>query len=74
MTTATKHTYVDFSEFAADFVGQIQWDKSGVGHCWVTEDPNDVPTEVYEGLADDRGIIHDGATCTVSGQHYRAIA
>ena len=71
MATMTM-TYTDPQQFAADYEGRIQIDRSGVGHCWVTVHPDDLRGEVLAALADEDGEIVAGATATVGGMHYRA--
>jgi hypothetical protein len=53
---------------------EIQYDKSGVGHCWVAADSMNCPADIQEEIA---GEIIDGKQDTCSdfvgsnGQHYR---
>ena len=52
----------------------IQYDKSGVGHCWVAADSIDCPEEIQEEIA---GEIIDGGVDSCdefvgsNGVHYR---
>ena len=53
---------------------EIQYDKSGVGHCWVAADGDNCPASVVEEIAAE--IIDGGKTecddyVASNGQHYR---
>jgi hypothetical protein len=52
---------------------QVQWDKSGIGHCWVNKPADDLPAETREEITAE---ISDGnKSCddfiASNGQHYR---
>ncbi len=50
----------------------VQWDKSGVGHCWIslTDVPTDVRTEI-EGEIIDGGSESCEDYAASNGLHYR---
>lgn len=66
MKTASEQIKID--------VKSIQYDKSGVGHCWVAADQENCPADIQGEIA---GEIIDGEKdecgdfLASNGQHYR---
>ena len=53
---------------------EIQYDKSGVGHCWVAADEINCPASIQEEIAGemiDGGMDECGDYVASNGCHYR---